>query len=71
MSAIRFSRTAIRFFARSKCGLAVGTVPFKTAGGPPCFPLALAVLDRLSSWRGAAAEGLLPWGERVDLWAVG
>ena len=71
VSAIRFSRAAIRLFAMSKCGLAGGTVPFEAAVRLPRFPLALAVLDRLSSWREAAALGLLPRGVRVDLWAVG
>ena len=68
---MRFSRAAIRLFAMSKCGLAVGTVPFEAAERLPRFPLALAVPDRLSSWRGAAALGLLPRGVRVEFWAVG
>ena len=68
---MRFSRAAILLFAASKCGLAGGTVPFEAAARLPRFPLAPAVLDRLSSWREAAAVGLLPRGERVEFWAIG
>ena len=71
MSALRFSRAAILLFAKSKCGLAGGTVPFEAAVRLPRFPLALAVLDRLSSWHEAAAVGLLSRGERVEFWAIG
>ena len=68
---MRISREAILLFAASKCGLAGGTLPFEAAVRLHRFPLAPAVLDRFSSWREAAAVGLLPREERVDFWAIG